>query len=318
MKLAVLREDVRGRIQLVLVLVIFTGLQVLFTMHLRMGSLPASEPAPEKVEEFNPHLYQVMSFGQLPAVVDWFWLKTLQDPILTHVTRGNHPAIFYTLDLVTELDPKFTYAYSIGATLVSVIRDDGPGALHLALKGLKFQHEELPKYSEEFRERYWQAEWSIPVLLGYIYLFDMEDISGAAKAFTEAAQIPGAPGYLPLLAKQFSEPDGLYKVGIRVLGHMIDGSSDPDVKRRLNQKREWLQVNQFLHHLNRQFQEFASKRPELKKKGFTWESRGADLFSAFRAQSHLSAHDPWDGEISLADGGKIVTTTPHQKVLGLE
>ena len=104
-----------------------------------MSALPVVEPEPEKVEEFNPKLFEVMSFGQLPAVIDWMWIKTLQDPLITHVAKGTHPAIFYILDLITELDPAFEASYIGGATLVSVVRDDGPGALHLIQKGEEFR-----------------------------------------------------------------------------------------------------------------------------------------------------------------------------------
>ena len=82
----------------------------------------------------------------------------LEDPLITHVTKGTHPAIFYTLDLITELDPAFMEAYTAGATVVSVIRDDGPGALHLVLKGEKFRTQVLPSYSADFRENY--SHWN--------------------------------------------------------------------------------------------------------------------------------------------------------------
>lgn len=277
-------------LQLLLIFVVLTGLQFLLTLHLRMGALSVAEPNPEKVEEFNPKLFEVMSFGQLPAVIDWMWIKTLQDPVITHVNRGNHPAIFYTLDLITDLDPVFMEAYTGGATLVSVIRDDGPGALHLLLKGEEFRKNKLKSYSSDFKTRFWSQEWRVPLVLAYVYLFDMDDMPHATGAFKAAQQIDGSPEYLKDLVQKLERPGGQYEVGLRLIDLLIAGATDPEVKERLAHRRESLQVLHFLFNMDERV----------------------------RHEQKLPATDPWGGILSRTPDGKVTTTTPHKKVFGLE
>ena len=107
-------SDLQWKAQISLGIVALIGLQVLLALHLRMNPMLLAEPSVERIEEYNPELFKVMSFGQLPAVIDWMWIKTLQDPLITHVAKGEHPSIFYTLDLITELDPAFFSAYTSG------------------------------------------------------------------------------------------------------------------------------------------------------------------------------------------------------------
>lgn len=290
------------KLRVFLVLLIFAGLQVISVLYLRMNAITL-EPTPEKLEDYNPRLFQVMSFGQLPAVVDWMWLKTLQDDFLSHVQKGTHPAIFYTLDLITELDPLFMSAYTQGATLVSVIRDDGPGALHLIQKGQHFRHEELSSYDERFKEYYWSSDWQLPLLEAYIYLFDMDDMPHAYESFKEAAEMPGSPKYLPGLIVHLEEPGGEYLVGLRLLQHMIASAKHPEVKERLSRRLDTLKINYFLFDLNQHFLNFLDLRHVSK------QNRNSKTLNKywilFQGTSRISKGDPWVGSFRLMRAGKL-------------
>jgi hypothetical protein len=282
--------DAKWKFQIALGAAALLGLQALLALHLRTGALPFVEPPGEKIEEYNPELFKVMSFGQLPAVIDWMWIKTLEDPVITHVAQGTHPAIFYTLDLITDLDPAFMPAYAPGAVLVSVIRDDGPGALKLLLKGEEFRKTKLPSYDARFRAEHWPREWQVPLLLAYVYLFDMDDMPHAAEAFKAAEQVEGSPYYLKDLIQKLEKPDGQFEVGLRLLGFMISSTKDPDAQERFRDRLESLKISQFLHEMNEK---------HLK-------------------HEPLPKLDPWGGALSITSDGKVTTSTPHRKVFGLE
>jgi len=315
-----LTENWRNSLRIFLTLLSLAGLQLLLTMHLRMKSEPVADPSVQASERLNPALFQLMSFGQLPASIDWVWLKTLQDPSLEHVKKGEHLQIYYDLDLLTDLDPLFLSAYTVGANVLAVVHDDGMGALAILLKGEKFRKTELLGYPEIFRNRFWQEEWSIPLLLGYTYLFELDDIPRAAAAYEEASQVQGSPAYLQHLVQRFRQPGGQYEVGLKLTEFLIAGASDPRAKQKLQERRESLLVGQFLFDVNERFQTFLTQKKLLRQGTPDMEDldKLKKLWRDFLRQGSISDIDPWSGALSIGDSGRIVTSTPHKKVFGLE
>jgi hypothetical protein len=250
-----LTENWRDSLRIFLALLSLAGLQLLLTMHLRMKSEPVADVSVQGSERLNPALFESMSFGQLPSAIDWVWLKSLQDPSLEHVKRGDHLQIYYDIDLLTDLDPLFMNAYTLGANVLAVVHDDGLGALAIIEKGEKFRKTELPKYSQSFQDRFWSEAWSVPLLLGYTFLFEMDDLPRAAEAYEEASHLPGAPPYLQHLVERFKQPGGQYEVGLKLTEFLIGGTKEPRAKQKLLQRRQSLLVGQYLFEVNQQFQQ---------------------------------------------------------------
>ncbi len=264
--------------------------QVSLNLHLNDASKVKVPAQGENAHRWDPRLFKMLSFGHLPAAIDWMWIQVLLDANITHVAKGTHPAIYYTLDLITDLDPINFHSYRAGANLLAVIRDDGPGARDLLEKGERFRKEKLASYPSKLQEDYWGNSWGIPFLLAYVYLFELQDLPHAAGAFQQAAAILGSPEYLQSVQKRLQNPGGEYEVGLRLLNHMINAEKNEDAKDELIKKRNSLYVGQYLFDLNH------SPLKNVRK----------------------ISRDPWGGIISVTADGKIVTTTPHDKVLGLE
>jgi len=256
-------------------------------------------------------LFKMISFGHLPAAIDWMWIQVLLDSNITHVAKGSHPAIYYTLDLITGLDPINFDSYKAGANLLAVIRDDGLGARDLLEKGEHFRKEQLASYPVKLQKDYWEYSWSIPMLLGYVYMFELQDIPHAAVAFEEAASIPGSPEYLRHMQKRLQNPGGEYEVGLRLLNHMIAAEKDDDAKEGLIKKRNSLLVGQYLFDVNHGFQNFLQVRTRMPG---SLQSK----FESFLRESRTASRDPWQGQLSISPQGKIVTSTPHDPVFGLD
>lgn len=265
----------------------------------------------EKADPLDPVLFKAITFGQYPAAIDWIWIQVLLDPRLDHVKPGFHPAIYYQLDLIADLDPQNYDSYQAGTNLLAVIRDDKVGAEAFIKKGEKFRKELLPGYSEQFKKKFWQREWQIPFLLAYVELFELDNLPSAAVAFQEAAKIKGAPVYLQTLAHRFDEPGGVYEVGLRILNFMLNlHESDEKLRKELLKKRDSLFIGQYVFDLNHEFGSFLKVNPKAKV--------SEESFHRFLKESRLKAEDPWGGKLSLNEQGRIVTTTSHQKVFGLD
>ncbi len=280
---------------------------------------PVFVPPSEKIEEkIHPRLFQLMTFGHVPLGVDWLWIKALQDPGLDHVDPGTHPPLFYALDLATDLDPAFFDAYIVGANLLSVVRNDGPGARDLLEKAQRFRHGELKLWDEALKKKHWGNEWNIAMLLGYVYLFELSDMPHAAGAFREAGELPGAPAYLQSMSERLAHPGGEYEVGIRVLRFLQFSAKEDEAKAQIEKKLHSIYVLQHLFHASLQFREFLAKQPSYLRKS---KLRGPEMQSYWRQfvkKQKAVERDPFNGHVYLNENGKIVSSTPHEPVLGFK
>lgn len=274
---------------------------------------PSARAAKEEGSRRDPRLFALASFGQVPAAIDWVWIQVLLDDRITHVPRGTHAAIFYDLDLISRVDPAFSDVYRSGADLLAIVRDDIGGARELLERGDAFRLDVLPSYPESYQLSYWSHPWQVPLYLAYLHLFELGDLPSAAGAFREAARVPGAPAYLPRLAEELALPGGQYRVGLRLLNLMIEGARDERSREELSRRRSSLQVAQFLDQANRDYAGFLDGRKRSRR-----APAGARAFAEFLEATRPGGLDPWGGALSLDANGRIQTTTPHEKVFGLE
>lgn len=286
----------------------------------RIRGLGASwvEAPLERQEKLNPMLVKALSFGQWPLTVDWLWIRALQDPALSHVAEGTRASIYYDFDLATDLDPAFANVYVYGPNLLSVVRDDNEGARDLLLKGSRFIKEDLKDYPESFINSFWSRRFWIPLTLGYIYMYELYDVPNAAIAFKEASETPGAPDYLASLSKKLETRSGQYEVAINILLLLIANEKDDRVKEGLEKKRKDLLIGQYLYQVNTEFTAYLKKFPDYRRLSTVSGSQMARYWEKFRKDSRVPLNDPLGGVLSLDESGRIQTSTPWEKVFGLE
>lgn len=297
---------------------VFLAAQWALNMELRNLDASWVEPPPGAGERWNSDLFRALTFGNAPASVDWLWLKSLQDMSIAKAAPGTHPSIYFDLDLATDLDPAYFEAYVNGANLLTVIRGDAEGARSLLLKAEKFRKDELTKYPESFRKEFWPGAWYPSFILAYIYLFEMNDLPDASLSFQEAARLQGAPPYLKKLTERLTKHGGQYEVGLRLLSFMIESARDVKVRDELVQKRDSLMVAQYLFNANDAFRFYLNSLGRYRQQQEVSVSKLKEYWSAFQRDQGFPGRDPWGGQLALSNDGRIVTTTPHQRVLGLD
>jgi len=273
---------------------------------------------PAVVEKWDPRVYQLLSFGNLPVAIDWLMIQSIADVVPNKVASGAHSALFYRLNLITELDPQYFDIYQIAGDLLTVYQNDGEGAKSILLKGREFLRDGLASSEEGLRTEYWSRPWKIPLLLAYTYLFHLDDMEHASEAFQEAAAYPGAPEYLIKLEHRLKHTGGLYEVGIRLLGFMIDGARLEVVREKLERKRKDLFIAQYVYELNQNFWNYLKLQPLYNASGSVSRKQMETYFKDFLRKNQTPRSDPWGGQILIDEKGKIVTTTPYQPVFGLK
>jgi hypothetical protein len=306
------------RIRLLLLAAILLASQWALNMQLKAWEGAWIEPPQERDTHWNPILFKTLAFGQLPTAVDWLWMRVLQDPSMNKITKGNHAGIFYDLDLATDIDPAYLEAYTSGANLLAIIRDDVQGAKHLLLKAERFRKEELPSYPEFFRDTFWQDAWYPSFILAYLHIFELQDLPAGAAAFEEAARIPRVPEFILKLTERLKRKGGHYEVGIKLLNFMIEGTKIDATKEELTRKRDSMIVGQYLFQVNDEFAFFLRAQPGYREQQTVGIEKLKTYWERFRQQKNLAARDPWGGTLSISPEGRIVTSTPYEKAFGLE
>ncbi len=268
-------------------------------------------------QPLNPLLYQILSFGQLPVVIDWEFILVLMDPSLKKVKWGERAGIYYQLDLISELDPGYFEVYYGGANLLSVIRKDSLGARDLLMKGVSFLKKKLSQYPEGFREQYWSRAWTLGMTLGYVYLFQIGDMPQAAQAFKQAALLPNAPPFMLRLEKKLSQVGGEYEVGLKLLDFMLLSPKDERVKKELEIKKLYLSISYYLFRINQSFLEFLHSKKGYSSEKLLVSKHRVQYWNDFLRVSETRAMDPWGGRLYLDSQGKVTTSTVYESVFNL-
>jgi len=131
-----------------------------------------------------------LSFDALAA--DIYWIRAIQhyggDRLSGPQAQTKYQLLYPLLDLTTTLDPYFNIAYRFGAIFLSEGYPSGPGRPDLALKLLDKGFAVNPTRWQYLYDKAFVAYWSL------------KDYQAAARWFSEAAKVKGAPEWMPGLA----------------------------------------------------------------------------------------------------------------------
>lgn len=304
-----------------------TFLAIVFQAGLLRISLqfqPTEIPVQEKLQvRKDPLLFKWMTFGHFPAAIDWVFIESFFDQEIFKVKKGEHPPLYFSSELVTDIDPHFLSAYYDTSLLLVVVRDDIEGTLKLLLKGENHRTNVLPflKNEDERKllvEKHWKNGWVIPLLLAYTYLFEENNLPEASRYFIAASKVPGAPPYLARLQQRLLAVGGQYEVGLRLLNFMISISRDLKQRAELERKRKALFLSQFFYDLNSQFESYLNLKPEFRSK-YTGALKDLEKhFERFRRETRTPKTDPFGAPLFLNQEGRITSNTPREIVFGLE
>jgi hypothetical protein len=136
-----------------------------------------------------------LSFDAVTA--DVYWIRAVQHYGRERKTArfsGRFELLYPLVDLTTSLDPYFSTAYQFGALLLAEGQPNGPGrpdqAIAILDKGLRVEPQ----------------RWQYAQYLGFVHYWYTRDLSAAAREFTRASVMPGAPIWLkPLAASMLIE-----------------------------------------------------------------------------------------------------------------
>ena len=199
-------------------------------------------PLEAKVRSFQEVPHQIQKIRLLPSgkilrplslgfstlVADGIWLQVIQVVGAKTVTPQDYQWVYHALDVVTDLDPRFAYAYEFGGIVLSVLAHQPERAAALLRKGLA----PVPD------------SWRIPFYLGFTEFFYLKDYRSAALHMSLAAQRPGHPAYVPRLAARLWVAAGEPETALQFLQRMIQSTESPEVREALRKRMEAIRSGQ--------------------------------------------------------------------------
>lgn len=233
------------------------------------------------------------SLGAEGLIADWYWMQSLQylggklvdsrdETIRIDDLTALNPRLLYPyLENATELDPKFTAAYSFGAIVLPGI--DPSKAIELTEKGIRNNPD----------------HWRLYQYLGYIYWRQKEYLKAAAT-YDEGSRIPGAPPFMRQMVAAMNAAGGSRETARAIYVHMLNESED-------EQSRANAQIRLFELDSNDEIEAVNEALSELKEQSGRCPDRISDTFSLIQ-KIRLPAGNEFriDSSNSLVDPTGIV------------
>ena len=178
---------------------------------------------------------------------DVLWLRMLQTLGEKRNTTDEYEWIYHAVDVITTLDPQYSYAYYVGGVILSTMANRVDLSNQLLEKG----HRENP------------AEWNLPFLLGYNHYFALGDATKGAEYIGRAADIPGAPAYLPGLATRMYAEAGNPDVALQFLEALWRDNPDLAVREKLGIRAKEVMIERDIRILEIAISRYRQKRAKL-------------------------------------------------------
>jgi hypothetical protein len=182
----------------------------------------------------------VLGYRQLAA--DLIWLQAVQHIGAKKDSRQGYAWTYHAVDVLTDLDPQFVPAYyATGLFLGALVgrHDEGTAIL---TKGMQFN----------------PGVWQLPFLAGYIAYYERCDPVVAGQYLRVAAQVPGAPSYLPKLASRMTVESGDPDAALEFLERFSRNVRDERVRESLAVRMKEVMQERDLRELDRSSRRYYS------------------------------------------------------------
>lgn len=166
---------------------------------------------------------RVTSFGQRLALADLYWLRTVMYVGESTLAPDRGWEALYPLgEIVTDLDPRFGYAYQVVGSNLSGLAGKLPESNRILEKGMR----NVPD------------RWTLPFLYAFNKFFYEDDYATAAVYARRAAEVGQRP-HLALLAANLSlvaNTDGEYDSALAFLEASLQQATTPELRVQLEER----------------------------------------------------------------------------------
>jgi len=179
---------------------------------------------------------------------DLIWLKAVQHFGERKQTTEGYLWAYHAVDVLTDVDPKFSFAYQATGIVLGVWANLPRESIALLTKGMRHNPE----------------VWQLPFYVGYDYFYEVHDPVQAAKYLRIASELPGAPAYLPKLAARMTVEAGDPDAALEFLQRLYQQLQDERLRESLVQRMKEVVAERdirFLEEGVRRYKSRYGKRP---------------------------------------------------------
>lgn len=152
-----------------------------------------------------------ISLGYEQLAADMVWLSAVQ--YYGEYRMGDHDLAYFRalIDIVTSLDPNFTFAYIFGALVTCEDLETFDEGIDILRKGMAWN----------------PTAWQLPFEIGFLYYIERADYDMAAHYFDLASRLPGSSALARRFAAFVYSRAGHIENSIRMWEEMKRTAEDP-------------------------------------------------------------------------------------------
>ncbi len=264
-------------------LLLALGLMMVGVLSLVEAQRPGERRAAELAYLPKGEYLKVAVLGYRQAVADLIWLKAVQQLGERNPSIQSYLWAYHAADVLTDLDPKFVFAYQAVGTVLGVWAERPKESIAILTKGI--QHN--------------PTAWELPFYTGYAYFYLLHQPLEAARYFRLASELPGSPDYLPRLAARMSVEAGDLDAALEFLRRLYAQTKDDRLREGLQRRMMEVQAERDMHRLEEAVRLYQKHMKRLPKTLEDLVVRG--IISEVPV-------DPWGGRYMLnADTGKVTS-----------
>ncbi len=174
--------------------------------------------------ELTPRFVRFISGGLWPVIVDWEWLRSLQELGEMTYSKETSAVMEQSYRLIHGLDPFFFESYEQGSIGFMVLLKEPDAALRILDRAINvFESGSFPK-------EHWTRAFLLYLNRASVHGYQKQDFASAKRDFLKASEIPGAPSYLQSMKTWLAGEDSERVLAVRMLKILASNTNDPVLK----------------------------------------------------------------------------------------
>ncbi|MFZ5468510.1 MAG: tetratricopeptide repeat protein [Myxococcota bacterium] len=216
-------------------------------------AIMASQEVPDPIRRLpRSAVLKRATLGHRSIVADWYWVRSaiyFGDPTLN---KEHYRFLFPLVDLITDLDPHFEYAYLFGGV-----------ALPTNLGNETWLNTTESTALLEKGVRVLPNSWHLRQILAYNQVQFHGNLGRAANLLAEAVRIPGRPGILLALATRLYAAAGRPDSGLALANEILETTEDPGLRGVIERRMKELVVDRDIRQLEAAIEDFRARHGRL-------------------------------------------------------
>lgn len=155
-----------------------------------------------------------VSLGYRNLAADILWFRTIQYYGSYRMGENDLALFKHLVDVITDLDPQFTFAYLFGALIIA---ED----LGYFREGIKFLEKGIHNNPQD---------WWLMFEMGFLYYVDARDYTEAMRCFQKASCMPGADDIADRFAAFVAAKGGHTETSIAMWEELARTSENPHIR----------------------------------------------------------------------------------------